>query len=436
MRARSTAILTVILLTACGEMSADRKAGTERPDPDQRYRATTTVLEAVGREPMLCLGAIATSLPPQCGDVPIANWDWASVPGEQRRSGVIWGEYSVVGTFDGTSFTVLQARRSQGAEGPTDDTFPIETPCKEPDGGWVAVDPSRATDADLQAARRWAEAQHDFAGVWIDHTRRSSESGHPGPYVLNVAFTGDLDGRWAMLRELWGGPLCLVRYGRTYQELRRIQNELANRAAADVGLQLLWSSTDVVHNQVEIGVVVADAAAQTALDRLYGIGAVRISPALEPVTGTGASAPKAHDSSPTPASSNAASGPPPEPPRAENTMFQACPALQGSLPVGKDAAAEAAEAALDYALNSNAGERLADPAAAINGVPAGFAPRRASASGTRWSKGEGLIEHACGKRVAARSWRVTIDDGTSSASLDTWLYLIQRADGWNVWGWF
>jgi hypothetical protein len=284
MRARSCASLTVLLLlTACGD-SADGTAGAARVDREQRYRATATVLETAGGEPRLCLGAIATSLPPQCGDVPIGNWDWGAVAGERRRSGVLWGEYSVVGTFDGASFTVLHARRSQGPEAPSDDHFPIETPCNEPDGGWVAVDPTRATDADLQAAKRWAEAQHDFAGVWIDHFRRSSKSEHPGPFVLNVAFTGELDERWSKLRALWGGPLCVVRYQRTYQELRRIQNELADGVAADVGFQLLWSSTDVVYNQVEIGVVVAGEGGRKALEGLYGAGAVRISPALEPVT--------------------------------------------------------------------------------------------------------------------------------------------------------
>jgi hypothetical protein len=29
---------------------------------------------------MLCLGAMAMSYPPQCGDVPIANWDWGVFP--------------------------------------------------------------------------------------------------------------------------------------------------------------------------------------------------------------------------------------------------------------------------------------------------------------------------------------------------------------------
>ena len=40
----------------------------------------------------------------------------------------------------------------------------------------------------------------------------------------------------------------------------------------------------------------------------------------------------------------------------------------------------------------------------------------------------------CGPDVAARAWEVTVDDGTSSASLDFTVYLVHRSDGWKVWG--
>ena len=71
-----------------------------------------TVLEQRGETPfpkhgaMLCLGAMAMSYPPQCGDVPIANWNWDAVEGEEKASGASWGQYHVVGTYDGEIFTV------------------------------------------------------------------------------------------------------------------------------------------------------------------------------------------------------------------------------------------------------------------------------------------------------------------------------------------
>jgi hypothetical protein len=40
----------------------------------------------------------------------------------------------------------------------------------------------------------------------------------------------------------------------------------------------------------------------------------------------------------------------------------------------------------------------------------------------------------CDQNVADLTWRVTVDDGTDSASLDVSLYLIRRSDGWKVWG--
>ena len=55
---------------------------------------------------MLCLGTILESLPPQCGDVRIANWDWDRIKGEERLSGTTWGRYHVMGTLDGKAFIV------------------------------------------------------------------------------------------------------------------------------------------------------------------------------------------------------------------------------------------------------------------------------------------------------------------------------------------
>jgi hypothetical protein len=67
-----------------------------------------TVLQADGEEPMLCLGAVAESYPPQCTGPEIVGWDWAAVEGSESASGVTWGTYAVQGTWDGTALTVTQ----------------------------------------------------------------------------------------------------------------------------------------------------------------------------------------------------------------------------------------------------------------------------------------------------------------------------------------
>jgi hypothetical protein len=102
----SILVAPALLLAGCGTGEQDTgQAGAPptvtapmwKPSP-QLYEASATVLDDGRRGPMLCLGMILTSLPPQCGDVPIANWDWNAVEGEHSQAGTTWGDYHVVGT--------------------------------------------------------------------------------------------------------------------------------------------------------------------------------------------------------------------------------------------------------------------------------------------------------------------------------------------------
>src|SRR5919109_1877967 len=95
--------------------------------------------EGAPHEPMLCLGAVLESLPPQCGDVPITNWNWDDVAGEERRSDTVWGSYHVVGTLDDGSFTVIEVAAPRKGEEPVfGGESEIGTPCPVPPGGWQA----------------------------------------------------------------------------------------------------------------------------------------------------------------------------------------------------------------------------------------------------------------------------------------------------------
>jgi len=105
------------------------------------------MVDQVGDRPaQLCLGGITLELPPRCGTLPIANWDWSRVGDEHQAGGVTWGgEYHVVGTYDGTSFTVSEVGPpGTPSPDPSDD---IVNACPEPAGGWVASDPSRTSRA-------------------------------------------------------------------------------------------------------------------------------------------------------------------------------------------------------------------------------------------------------------------------------------------------
>jgi hypothetical protein len=244
-------------------------AGT--PAGDVRYEANATVLQDGKEPPMLCLGGILLSLPPQCGTIPIANWDWDAVQGEERLNGVRWGDYHVVGTYDGDSFTLSETPGTYVAP-PAGPENVVRTPCEEPAGGWQVPDPSKTGDADYRRAINAAEVEPDFAGAWIDGS----------PTELTLAFTGDLERHEVEARRDWGGPLCLWEFERTFDELRRIQRDL-EPATQELGLRLISSSVAVYLNQVELGVVLADDEALREIEERYGPGAVVVDSALEPV---------------------------------------------------------------------------------------------------------------------------------------------------------
>jgi hypothetical protein len=276
----------LLMATACGGIERSDDGSGPRGDTggQQRYEATGIVLENEDQGPMLCLGTILDSLPPQCGDVPISNWSWDEVPREERLAGTTWGQYHLVGTYDGDTFAVIETGPPQPQ--PDDRGDPIDTPCPEPGGGWTVADPSRTSMADHQAASRSASADPDFAGLWIDYVEEPDPDAPEDPgtegMILNVAFTGDIERHRAELGGLWGGPLCVVQHPRTEAELQRIQNDL-EPSAEELGIQVLWSSIEVVENVVEVGVVAIDAQGRAALDDRYGAGATRPVPALTPI---------------------------------------------------------------------------------------------------------------------------------------------------------
>jgi hypothetical protein len=280
-----------LLLVACGAQgpnaggaatTADEPPpAVSEPDPGQLYEANATVLESKTHGPMLCLGVVLASLPPQCGDVPLAGWDWRAVGGEEEAGGTTWGMYGVVGRYDGETFTVTQV-------GPYEDdpsrfgTDPdTSTPCPEPAGGWTGLD--HATQNDVGAAAAYARSQPDYVALWVTHLRPAELEF--GPVVVNAVFTGDVERHEAEIRKLWAGPLCVVaRDVPSERELAGIRKE-AEASLDELGLRMLWSSGPDVEPVIEIGVVAdPDGKGQAAFDARYGPGVVRVIPALEPVS--------------------------------------------------------------------------------------------------------------------------------------------------------
>jgi hypothetical protein len=267
----SALALAAILLIGCSEPA------TNAGDDEALYQSDTTVLEAHGTV-RLCLGGVNDSLPPQCDGVPMVGWSWDDVEGEQTSRDVTWGEFHVVGTYDGSTFTLTHAGSPhEDAEG----SLGLAPPCPEPEGGWVAVDPSMTGNDAVVAVMRAAEDDAGYAGLWVGHSSEQGAGAHAD--VLTVAFTKDPTQHEAEIREVYGGPLCLTSLDYTYAELLRTQHELSDGGAERLGLQMTWSDVDVMHNQVVLGAVVSDSSIQSELDSTYGPGLVRVDAALRPV---------------------------------------------------------------------------------------------------------------------------------------------------------
>jgi hypothetical protein len=264
---RSRAVLLACLAlasTGCGSEQVRSDAAA------QQHRGTATVLESPEHGPELCLGGQQDSYPPQCGGVPLPNWDWDAVDDEESANGTTWGAYTVVGTFDGTSLTLTEPPRQPEPSGGGAVADRFTSPCADPEPPTGAG--PRGVDGVGPAAER-ARTLPGHAGLWLTGD------------LLNVASTGDPARHRSALREVWGGPLCLVQHERTLADLKAVQEELFDGAAAELGLTPTFGAVDEVGNVVELGVFAVDDAQQAALDARYGPGTVRVLPGLQPVPG-------------------------------------------------------------------------------------------------------------------------------------------------------
>ncbi len=265
-----------LVLSACG-------AAQEGEPPvagPQRYAADATVLEERGSGPWLCVGAIADSLPQQCGDVPLDGWDWEAVEGEETMGGTTWGDYRIVGTYDGERFAVEEVLPPTPP--PTESGYePTPSPCEEPVGGWLAQLPGTGS---REAASRYAEGRPEHVRTWVTWLEPDADSVENDSYLLNVVFSSRAAELEAALRERWSGPLCVVeRDVRTARELERIRRE-AEEALDELGVRWLSSVAGGREARVELEIL-ADVGgeAQRLLDERYGEGVVVLIPLLEPV---------------------------------------------------------------------------------------------------------------------------------------------------------
>ncbi len=273
--------------------SDDGNIGGAPPGPSGDLITRGTVLDDGTNGPQLCLGGVAESYPPQCGGPDVIGWDWSAVSGFDHASGVRWGEFVVIGTYDASAgtFTLTRppvaASEYDGNELPKPGAAPVwNTPCPEPQGGWRVVDPALTSQSSLEQTLQAAQARSDFAGAWVDQSINPASDGgvtssnegelnDPAQLILNVAVTSDPQSVEPELRTTWGGPLCVSKARHTERELQDIQNELPSQS------DLLYSSP--VNDHVEVTVVWDDGSLQRQFDEQYGEGTVVVTSALHPV---------------------------------------------------------------------------------------------------------------------------------------------------------
>lgn len=292
-------LLPALVAAGCGSGDPGSAGGASEPpsattpavDPAQLLEGSGTVLDD-GSGPQLCLGGVAESLPPQCSGIPLVGWDWGAVEGEESAAGTTWGDFRVVGTYDGDVFTVSEVGPFDPGAVAGGGERDFTTPCPEPAGGWVAEDPARASDQAFSAGATVAQALPSYVALWVDYAgdftpeelEQMLMEGDPVLQIMNVVITEDAAGAKAAIREDWGGPLCVTeREGHSQSELVAIREE-AERFIEELGLEQTWSSEGLVGTAAEVGVVIDPAGAgQAALDERYGAGMVTLDPALVPV---------------------------------------------------------------------------------------------------------------------------------------------------------
>lgn len=299
------AVLGVVVLVGCGTETAadpDEPAGPGAPaarptsvpaadGPVTTAYPVTVLDDGDGAE--LCVGGQLDSLPPQCGGPGLVGWDWADHRGDFEESGQVrWGEFVVTGTFDGTDVTPAEVVPAAEWDEPAPAAprhDPFRTPCPEPEGGWVPLDPATTTTATQDAAFRVAEALPTYAGGWVDQSvnpayedldraAAAGELNDPRQLVLNIQVTDDVTGAEAAVREVWGGALCVSRAPLTEVERRRVQDEVSDALPGVLG-------SSPGRSRVEVTVLFDDGSLQAWVDQEYGEDVVLVGSGLRPVGG-------------------------------------------------------------------------------------------------------------------------------------------------------
>ncbi|WP_425844870.1 hypothetical protein [Agrococcus sp. TSP3-2-1] len=168
---------------ATGADAQAQLAGLPMPSATEPVMAIGLALD--DGEPILCLGPVMESAPPQCSGPALAGFDWAQLEPVEME-GVRWAQVAMQVTYDAASHTVTQA-------GELLDLAAITMPAIE----YPTGDLDEATIAAVQAD--------------LDSLERADVLGHvgmDGVVVLSVTF--DDGSMQAALDEIYGDGVVFV----------------------------------------------------------------------------------------------------------------------------------------------------------------------------------------------------------------------------------
>ncbi|MBZ2196043.1 hypothetical protein [Occultella gossypii] len=251
-------VVAGLVLAACGGLGGSPGSGgpsdggptisgTNSDPAGEVLVGVGTIMQVDGEPAEICLGGILTSYPPQCAGPELIGFERWDTLDHESASGRTWGDAWVVGTYDGTSFTLT------------------EPPTSEPPAGWVAPTPEplefpELCDDETQAGggpegTDLLTQQSDLMMLLeaYDGYVLSYVSG--GGDVMNVLVSGDATEAREDFREVYAGPLCVQT-----SDLP-LQSEI--RAAQDA-LNAVWEELDLlstgsgVSGLLEVQLVVAD----------------------------------------------------------------------------------------------------------------------------------------------------------------------------------
>jgi hypothetical protein len=244
-----------------------------------------------------------TSLPPQCGGVPLIGWDWDAVDGEQVANGTTWIDFvEVTGEFDGTTMTVTAVAPIAFDDEPAaryDNLDRFKAPCPEPAGGWLAegADAPTIGHPPFEQIQAYLDAEPDAGTAWIDQSISANpEANDNRQMIIVVSFAGDpaaLPAHETALRAIWPGALCVTTAPVSSRTLRATVAEIT-AMIGDRGVMTLpggvelhmlgWSQDgDLQTGTIPFEVEWVPPGAQAYFDEIYGPGVVVLNAQLMPI---------------------------------------------------------------------------------------------------------------------------------------------------------